>query len=130
MILIKDKIRLSLAAVCPSGPCKNCAYLNKARASLPTRSTRSTQTKLLSLTYMKNVHRDFFSVEPRCNRGPRDWQFVFFFAIQCNPYITKLYMTTPSVERTILFSTRNSKLYMKRTVGICHTAHVHSSFLL
>ena len=78
---------------------------------------------------MKNVHRDFLSEEPRCNRGPRDWQLFFFiFAIQCNPYITKLYMTTPSVERTILFSTRNSKLYMKCKVGICDTAHVDSSF--
>ena len=40
LILIYDKIRLSLVAVCPSGPCKNCSLRNFPRVC-PTISRKS-----------------------------------------------------------------------------------------
>ena len=59
------------------------------------------------------------TVKPRYNREPRDCQNLF--AIQCNPGITKLYITTASLGITNDFVSNpsNSELYtMKRKPDI------------
>ena len=54
---------------------------------------------------MKNVHRDFFSVEPRCNRGPRDWQLLFFFRYTVQPlYNEALYDDTLGLKNDFVFN--------------------------